>query len=73
MNTDRRSFMTTALAGGVAAAAIPPLQARAQFLNAPRHGLPGTLQERLCELDDILKEPVFKRELFPDPVIIETR
>ena len=43
-----------------------------QFLNAPRHGLPGTLKERYEKLDGILKEPVFKRDLFPDPVIIES-
>ncbi len=71
MHTDRRRFMTTALAGGVAAAALP-FGARAQFLNAPRHGLPGTLQERYAKLDEILKQPVFLRHLFPDPVIIES-
>jgi hypothetical protein len=71
MQTNRRNFIATALAGGAAAAALP-FQARAQFLNAPRHGLPGTLQERFAKLDAILKEPVFKRELFPDPVIIQS-
>jgi L-alanine-DL-glutamate epimerase-like enolase superfamily enzyme len=44
----------------------------AQFLNAPRHGLPGTLKERYAKLDEILKQPVFRRELFKDPVIIES-
>jgi L-alanine-DL-glutamate epimerase-like enolase superfamily enzyme len=71
MHTNRRSFMATALAGGVAAAAIP-FGAKAQFLNAPRHGLPGTLQERYAKLDEILTQPVFNRHLFPDPVIIES-
>ena len=70
MRTDRRHFMTAALAG--TAAATLPFQARAQFLNAPRHGLPGALEERYAKLDEILKEPVFKRELFRDPVIIES-
>src|SRR5580700_8160397 len=71
MNTTRRNFITTALSSGAVAAALPAA-AGAQFLNAPRHGLPGTLKERYSKLDAILKEPVFKRELFPDPVVIES-
>ena len=71
MHTNRRSFMATALAGGVAAATMP-FGAKAQFLNAPRHGLPGTLEERYAKLDDVLKQPVFLRHLFPDPVMIES-
>ena len=70
MTTNRRQFVASALTGGIAAAM--PSAAGAQFLNAPRHGLPGTLKERYAKLDAILKEPVFKRELFPDPVIIES-
>ena len=71
MNTNRRQFLTAALSGTAIGAALPSA-AMAQFLNAPRHGLPGTLKERYAKLDAILKEPVFKRELFPDPVIIES-
>jgi L-alanine-DL-glutamate epimerase-like enolase superfamily enzyme len=70
MQTTRRDFFASAFATGVAATLAPT--ASAQFLNAPRHGLPGTLQERYARLDAVLKEPVFKRELFPDPVIIES-
>ena len=62
----RRTFITSALATAAATSA------RAQFLNAPRHGLPGTLQERYAKLDAILAQPVFKRELFKEPVIIES-
>ena len=71
MHTDRRGFLTSALAGGIAAAALP-LGAKGQFLNAPRHGLPGTLEERHGKLDEILKQPVFLRHFFPDPVIIQS-
>src|SRR5271168_3979402 len=71
MKTSRREFVASALTGGAVAAALPTA-AGAQFLNAPRHGLPGTLKERYAKLDAILKEPVFKRDLFPDPVIIES-
>src|ERR1700679_102917 len=71
MNTTRRNFITSALSSGAVAAALSSA-ARAQFLNAPRHGLPGTLKERYAKLDAILQEPVFKREQFKDPVIIES-
>lgn len=71
MKTSRRKFLAVALSGGAATAALPRA-AYAQFLNAPRHGLPGTLEERYTKLDAILKQPVFKRELFHDPVIIES-
>ena len=70
MNTTRRNFFAAAAASAAAAAMPPSLSG--QFLNAPRHGLPGTLDERYAKLDAILKQPVFKRELFPDPVIIES-
>src|SRR3984885_10502211 len=70
MNASRRQFITSALVGGAAAAM--PAAAGAQVLNAPRHGLPGTLKERYAKLDAILQEPVFKREQFKDPVIIES-
>jgi L-alanine-DL-glutamate epimerase-like enolase superfamily enzyme len=66
---NRRRFLATALTSG-AAAASPA--AFGQFLNAPRHGLPGTLQERYAKCDAILQQPVFKRELFQDPVIIQS-
>jgi len=66
---NRRRFLATALTSG-AAAASPA--AFGQFLNAPRRGLPGTLQERYAKCDAILQQPVFKRELFQDPVIIQS-
>ena len=68
MPIDRRRFLTTALTAS-AAATTPAL---GQFLNAPRHGLPGTLRDRYNQLDAILQQPVFKRELFKDPVIIQS-
>ena len=58
------------LSPAAAAAASP--SALGQFLNAPRHGLPGTLKERYAKLDAILQQPVFKRELFQDPVVIQS-
>ena len=70
MPPSRRSFLTAALS--TTAAAALPHSLQAQFLNAPRHGLPGTIKERYAKLDAILAQPVFKRELFKDPVIIES-
>ncbi|MHB1023731.1 MAG: mandelate racemase/muconate lactonizing enzyme family protein [Acidobacteriaceae bacterium] len=67
---NRRNLLNAALAGGLSTIFSPSVSA--QFLNAPRHGLPGTLQERFAELDAILKQPVFKRQLFPNPVLIES-
>jgi L-alanine-DL-glutamate epimerase-like enolase superfamily enzyme len=71
MPTNRRDFLTSALATGLTAS-FAPVAAHGQFLSAPRHGLPGTLQERYAKLDEILKQPVLKRELFKDPVIIQS-
>lgn len=66
-----RRHLIKGVLGASATAALPSV-ASGQFLNAPRHGLPGTLQERYAKLDAILKQPVFKRELFKDPVILES-
>jgi L-alanine-DL-glutamate epimerase-like enolase superfamily enzyme len=70
VETNRRNLLKSALTAG--AASMLPGAAGAQFLNAPRHGLPGSLQDRYRKLDAVLQQPVFKREFFPDPVIIDT-
>ena len=70
MDTSRRHFLAATAAGAATAALSPTLYG--QFLNAPRHGLPCTLEERYSKLDAILNQPIFKRGLFPDPVIIES-
>jgi L-alanine-DL-glutamate epimerase-like enolase superfamily enzyme len=64
MGTNRRNFLTTALAGSMAAAL--PLSA---CRSASQSSYPD---ERYARLDEILKLPVLKRELFASPVIIET-
>lgn len=60
MNIRRRHFLGSALTGGLAAAAAPQA-ARAAG---------GRIQENYHQLDEILRRPVFRRELFPQPVII---
>jgi L-alanine-DL-glutamate epimerase-like enolase superfamily enzyme len=62
MAINRRKFLTTsALAGG--AAGILPI--RSMNLNPAGN-------KDYSKLDKILEEPVLRRELFPDPIIIES-
>jgi len=67
MKTNRREFLTTAVSGGIAATL--PLSA------CKRSGSvisPTAVKEKYEKLDQILKQPVFRKELFSSPVIIET-
>jgi len=64
MNTNRRKFITTALAGSAAATLPFSVNARQSNSSVP--------DNKYDALDEILKQPVLKRELFPEPVIIET-
>lgn len=64
MNTNRRNFFRTAALTS-AATAILPLSACAQDVKKPQ-------MADYAKLDEVLKQPVLKRDLFPDPVIIET-
>lgn len=67
METNRRRFLSTAITGGVAAT-LP--------LTSAGRGLPSGISEDIRKnyalLDEILKQPVFKKALFSTPVIIET-
>src|SRR5437899_8639593 len=67
MKTNRRRFVKTNLIGGVAS--VLPLSA----FTADAPGARARSQDpRYAKLDDILRQPVLKRELFQAPVIIET-
>lgn len=72
MKGSRRSFLVSALSGGAAAAL--PLISRGAGLKPATASIirPEELAARYAKLDDVLRQPVFKRELFPAPVIIET-
>jgi L-alanine-DL-glutamate epimerase-like enolase superfamily enzyme len=67
VKTNRRGFLSSALAGGAGAAmsgcAAPPAVA------APTA---SDVKARYAKLDEVLKQPVLKRQLFSNPVIIET-
>jgi L-alanine-DL-glutamate epimerase-like enolase superfamily enzyme len=69
MRTNRRQFLATALAGGVAAGTSPRSSYGSQ---APHAGSTGALNPRYAKLDEILRQPVLKKELFKTPVIIQT-
>ena len=63
MRTTRRNFISTSLAGGLAAA-LPGSEAQGV----------GSASQRAdyARLDEILKQPVLKKELFARPVIIKS-
>jgi L-alanine-DL-glutamate epimerase-like enolase superfamily enzyme len=63
MKSSRRNFISTAVAGGLAAA-FPPYLIEAQVTT--------TSESRYAIIDKILKEPVLKTEKLKEPVIIET-
>ncbi len=67
MKTNRRGFVKAGLLGSVAAA----LPHSAPGAAVPRSGS-SSQNARLARLDEILRQPVLKRELFPTPVIIES-
>ncbi len=67
MRTNRRTFMGGALAGGLAAVCLNGCSSPA----AQKSGL-RTQRSNYARLDEILKQPVLKRELFDRPVIIKS-
>jgi len=67
MRTNRRRFVKANLLGGLAAA----LPFSVPAADAPHTGS-GNRNPRYAKLDEILGQPVLKRELFASPVIIET-
>src|SRR5512133_2235744 len=69
MKTTRRRFISTAAAGSLAASMLPLTvygseSKRGSSIKSPK--------ARYAKIDEILKQPVLKRELFKSPVIIET-
>jgi len=65
MEFTRRTFIKTAIIGGVGA--MLPVSSWAKSEKAEK-----TTNPNYAKLDKVLQEPVFKKELFPSPVIIET-
>jgi L-alanine-DL-glutamate epimerase-like enolase superfamily enzyme len=69
MKTSRRKFIETTITGGLTAAALPLSYCG---VEATSFGSIIDLKSRYAKLDEILKKPVLKKELFANPVIIET-
>jgi L-alanine-DL-glutamate epimerase-like enolase superfamily enzyme len=69
MKTNRRKFISTTVTGGLAAAALPLSYCWAE---ATSNGSIIDVKSRYVKLDEILKKPILKKELFTTPVIIET-
>ena len=67
MKSNRRHFISTAVTGGLAAS-IPLSSCGTDNTKPP----PDVVSEKYQKLDQILLKPVFKKELFPEPVFIET-
>jgi L-alanine-DL-glutamate epimerase-like enolase superfamily enzyme len=67
MKGNRRQFVKTNLLGSLAATL--PLSS---FAAEPPRSDSISQNPRLARLDEILRQPVLKRELFTNPVIIET-
>ncbi len=66
MKTNRRNFISTAVAGSLAAA-VPG----SAYSQKPSSSVFEKVMENYEKLDKILQQPVFKKELFTSPVIIE--
>lgn len=67
----RRKFLATAALGGVSAVLSSSVLASSLNASSKIKKLPG-INPTYTKLDKILSEPVLKRELFINPVIIET-
>jgi L-alanine-DL-glutamate epimerase-like enolase superfamily enzyme len=73
MKTNRRKFISTAVGGGFASLPLSSCGGRTPISHsAPPSPASSVLNSRYSRLDEILKQPVLKKELFATPVIIET-
>lgn len=69
MKTNRRKFISNAVVGGLATSTFPLIS----FGSVQKaKGSLIDVKSRYAKLDEVLKQPVLKKELFKIPVIIET-
>jgi L-alanine-DL-glutamate epimerase-like enolase superfamily enzyme len=69
MKTNRRKFISTAITSGLAATALPLSYCRTELIS---NGSITDIKSKYAKLDEIFKIPILKKELFANPVIIET-
>jgi L-alanine-DL-glutamate epimerase-like enolase superfamily enzyme len=69
MKTNRRKFISTAVTSGLAATALPLSYCRTELIS---NGSIIDIKSKYAKLDEIFKIPILKKELFANPVIIET-
>ncbi|MBC9868430.1 MAG: mandelate racemase/muconate lactonizing enzyme family protein [Opitutae bacterium] len=62
MSMNRRKFLASGLAGGLSGG----------VLLTSAYGQSEKVESRYAKLDEVLAQPVFKQELFKDPIIIES-
>ena len=73
MKSDRRRFLSTAVAGGLASLPLSAHWGRTAVSKREKADPASSdLSVRYSKLDEILKRPVLKNDLFAAPVIIET-
>lgn len=68
MKTNRRNFISTAV-GGLSVSLLPSVAYAAE--TKPTESMLD-IKSRYIKLDEVIKQPVLKKELFPSPVIVET-
>ena len=68
MNINRRKFITNAFVGGVTASTLSLSSCNSEVVNTDMQASDPIYSK----LDEILKQPVFKKEFFTAPVTIET-
>lgn len=72
MENTRRKFISNTFLSGMAAATLPLSSFGTGTTSGSGKHYPLGLKAKYSKLDEILKQPVFKREYFPDPVIIKS-
>jgi L-alanine-DL-glutamate epimerase-like enolase superfamily enzyme len=73
MKSDRRRFLSTAVAGSLASLPLPARGSRAAASRVREtETVPPDISARYSRLDEVLRRPVLKKDLFSAPVIIET-
>jgi hypothetical protein len=75
MQSSRRKFFSNAVVGGLAAKTLLLSSCNSEAStaeSATSSGVPSDLKSRYARLDEILKQPVLKKEMFTAPIIIKT-